>query len=154
MTLGLKANLAHPDGKGFAIAAQPFVTLPVGRQPIGAGDWGAGLVVPLTYDLSKTVNLELIPEVDAVVDHDGRGRHLAASATLGVGVDLNDKLTLEIEGQMLRDDDPASKTTQDRAALSIAYMAADGLQLDIGGVAGRNRGAPDAELYAGISRRF
>jgi hypothetical protein len=42
VTLGLKANFAHPDGKGFAIAAQPFVTLPTGRPPIGAGDWAQG----------------------------------------------------------------------------------------------------------------
>ena len=58
-TLGLKANLRHPDGSGLSIAVQPFVTLPIGRAPVGAGDWGAGLVVPITYDLSKTVNLEI-----------------------------------------------------------------------------------------------
>lgn len=154
VTLGLKANLANPDGSGFAVALQPFVTLPVGRSPVGAGDWGAGLVVPLTYDLSKSVNLEVVPEVDAAVDQDGRGRHFAASAVIGLGFELTDKLTLEVEGQVMRDDDPASRTTQELTSASLAYKAGDNLQFDVGGVAGLNRAAPDVELYAGVSRRF
>ncbi len=35
--IGLKVNLRHPDGSGFAAAVQPFVTVPVGRSPVGAG---------------------------------------------------------------------------------------------------------------------
>lgn len=152
--LGLKANLRNPDGSGLSIAVQPFVTLPVGRAPIGAGDWGAGLVVPVTYDLSKTVNLEVTPEVDAAVDQDGRGRHLAYSSVIGVGVALNDALTFTLEDQLIRDQDPSGSTTQDLASASLAWMPRKTLQLDIGAVAGLDRNAPDVELYAGIARRF
>jgi hypothetical protein len=154
VTLGLKANFVSPDGSGLSIAARPFVTLPVGRSPVGAGDWGAGLVVPITYDLSKTVNVQFVPEVDAAVNGDGHGRHFAASAVVGLGVALNDRLTVELEGQVLRDDDPMGRTWQDNAALSFAYKAGDNLQFDIGGIAGLKRDAPDVELVAGISRRF
>ena len=154
VTLGLKANFAHPDGKGLSIAAQPFVTLPIGRSPVGAGDWGAGLVLPITYDLSDTVNFEVTPEIDAAVDQDGHGRHFAASAVVGLGFALDDKLTLTIEGQALRDDDPSGKTTQALASASLAYMATKDLQLDIGGVAGLTKDAPDVEVYAGVARRF
>ena len=154
VTLGLKANLANPDGSGFSAAVQPFVTLPAGRQPIGAGDWGAGVVVPLTYDLSKTVNVQFVPEVDAAVNESGHGRHFAASAVIGVGVQLNDKLTVELEDQVVRDDDPDGKSTQDLAGVSFAYKASDNLQFDVGGIAGLSRDAPDIELIAGISRRF
>lgn len=154
VTLGLKANLMNPDGSKLSIAVQPFVTLPVGRTPVGAGDWGAGVVVPVTYDLSKSVNLEIVPEVDAAVDEDGRGRHLAFSGVMGLGFALNDKLTLEIEGQAVRDEDPAGSSTQLFGAASLAWMVRDSLQLDIGGAAGLNRDAPDVELYAGIARRF
>lgn len=154
VTLGFKANLASPDGEGFAVAVQPFVTLPVGRTPVGTGDWGAGLVVPLTYDLSNMVNVQLMPGVEAVVDQDGRGRHFFMSVTVGLGVQLTDRLTLGIEGQALRDDDPMGRTTQGRASLSFAYKVSDDFQLDIGGVAGLNRAAPDVEIYTGISRRF
>ena len=93
-TLGIKANLRNPDGSGFSVAVQPFVTLPVGRAPVGARDWGAGLVVPLTYDLSKTVNLEITPEVDAAVDQDGRGGdegHQPAGHAAPCGVQVVDR---------------------------------------------------------------
>jgi len=154
LTLGLKANLHHPDGSGLSIAVQPFVTLPVGRAPVGAGDWGAGLVVPVTYDLSKSVNLEFTPEIDAAVDQDGRGRHLAYSGVVGVGVALSDAVTLTVEEQWIRDEDPSGGTSQDLASLSLAWMARKNLQLDVGAVAGLDHAAPDVELYAGIARRF
>lgn len=153
-TLGIKANLHNPDGSGLAVAVQPFVTLPIGRAPVGAGDWGAGLVVPITYDLSKTVNLEVTPEVDAAVDQDGRGRHLAYSGVVGVGFALNDALTFTLEDQLVRDQDPSGPTTQDLASASLAWMPRKTLQLDIGAVAGLDRNAPDVELYAGVARRF
>lgn len=153
-TLGLKANLRNPDGSGFSIAVQPFVTLPIGRMPVGAGDWGAALVVPITYDLSKSVNLEVTPEVDAAVDEDGRGRHLAYGAVVGLGFALDDKLTLTVENQVVRDEDPSGSTTQNFASASLAFMARKTLQLDLGAVAGFDRNAPDIEIYAGIARRF
>ena len=154
VTLGLKANFAHPDGKGFSIAAQPFVTLPTGRPPIGAGDWGAGLAVPITYDLSDTINLEVTPEIDAAVDQVGHGRHIAARTVIGLGFALNDKLTLTLEGQALRDDDPSGKTTQGLASASFAYMATKDLQFDLGSVVGLTHDAPNIEFYAGIAKRF
>jgi hypothetical protein len=154
VTLGLKANLLHPDGSGVSVAVQPFVTLPVGRAPVGAGDWGAGVVMPVTFDLSDSVNFATTTEADAAVDQDGRGRHFAASETLGLGFKLSKALTATVEAQVLRDEDPAGPTTQGLASLSLAWMAKDDLQIDVGGVAGLNRGAPDIELYLGISRRF
>jgi hypothetical protein len=154
VTLGLKANLANPDGSGLSVAVQPFVTLPVGRTPIGAGDWSTGIAVPVTYDLSKTVNLEFTPEIDAAVDQDGRGRHFAMSGVFGIGVAASDKLTITLEDEVIRDDDPAGKSTQDLASLSIAWMARDNLQVDVGAVAGLDRISPDAEVYVGIARRF
>lgn len=154
VTLGFKANLHDPDGSGVSIAVQPFFTLPVGRAPLGAGDWGAGVVVPVTFDLSDTLNFATTTEADAAVDGDGHGRHFAVSETLGLGVKLGKALTVSVEGQLLRDEDPAGKTTQGLASLSVAWAAKDNLQLDVGGGAGLNRDAPDVELYIGVSRRF
>jgi hypothetical protein len=85
--LGLKANLANPDGSGFSIAVQPGVTLPVGSDGIGAGDWSAALLVPLSYDLAG-VSLQATPQVYAATDADGSGRHLAWGSVVGIGVDL------------------------------------------------------------------
>ena len=90
----------------------------------------------------------------AAVDQDGRGRHLAYSGVVGVGIALDDKLTFTLEDQLVRDEDPSGSTTQDLASASLAWMPRKTLQLDIGAVAGLDRNAPDVELYAGIARRF
>jgi hypothetical protein len=154
VTLGFKANLQHPNGKGLSIALNPFVTLPVGRMPVGGGTWGAGLLAPVTYDLSKKVNLQFTSEIDAAVDEDGHGRHFAASETAGFSVALSKVVKATIETQVLRDDDPDGATTQALGALSFAWMVSKKMQLDIGGAAGLNRDAPDGELYFGIARLF
>ncbi|KQS01931.1 hypothetical protein ASG11_14015 [Sphingomonas sp. Leaf357] len=152
--LGFKANLKNPDGKGLSVAVHPFVTVPVGRSPVGAGDWGAGLVVPVTYDLSDALNFETTSEIDAAVDEDGRGRHVAFSETVGLGLALSKALTATAELQALRDDDPSGATTQMLAGVSLACVLGENLQIDAGANAGLNRDAPDMEVYLGVSRRF
>lgn len=154
VTLGLKANLASPDGSGLSFAVLPYVTLPTGRMPVGAGDWGAGVLAPLTYDLTDSVNLQFTPEVDAAVNEDGDGRHFAVSGIAGIDVKLSKALDVTAEIETLRDEDPSGSTTQAFAALSLAWLAKDDLQLDLGAVAGLNHDTPDARLYAGVSRRF
>ncbi|WP_244624670.1 transporter [Sphingomonas sp. So64.6b] len=152
--LGFKANLHNPDGSGFSVAIHPFVTVPVGRGPVGAGDWGTGLVVPVTYDLSKALNLQFSPELDAAVDQDGHGRHLAYSGTMGLGMAITPAVTGTIEFQALRDDDPLEATTQLLAGLSFGWMANDALQIDLGGAVGLSHASSDSEIYLGVSRRF
>ncbi|MES2420736.1 MAG: transporter [Pseudomonadota bacterium] len=154
VSLGMKANLLNPDGSGISVSVLPFVTLPVGRSSIGAGDWGAGFLVPITYEISDTVSLDLTPEIDAAVDQDGNGRHLAYSSTAGLAFKVAKDFTLTGEVQALRDNDPDQHATQALGALSLAWMANDDLQFDILGAAGLNDDTPDARVYAGISRRF
>jgi hypothetical protein len=154
VTLGLKQNLSNPDGSGLSIALLPFATLPVGRQPVGAGDWGAGMLIPVTYELSDTIQLGFTPEVDAEVDEDGDGRHLAFSGVVEFNDKLNDALTATLEYQALRDRDPAGHETRQIAGLSLAWEAKRQLQLDIGSNIGLDHAAPNVELYVGISRKF
>jgi hypothetical protein len=152
--LGAKINLMNPDGDKVSVALLPYVTVPVGRSPVGAGDWGAGVLLPLSFSLSDAVSLAATPEIDAAVDKDGKGRHLAYSATAGLAFKLTEAVTVTGETQILRDDDPSGRTTQAMAALSVGWMASRNLQFDVFGAVGLNRGAPDMELSAGISRRF
>lgn len=154
LAFGFKANLLHPDGSGFAIAVQPFVTAPVGRAPAGAGDWGAGLLVPMSWDLGHDLSLQLTPEIDAAVNQSGQGRHLAYSAVVGLGFPVASKLSGTIEYQALRDDDPAGAATSHFASASLGWMPTHDWQVDVGAVFGLNRVSPDAELYLGLSRRF
>ena len=154
VTLGLKANLAHPDGEGLSIAVLPHVSLPVGRAGVGAGDWGAGALVPVSWSLGEQWQLEATPEVDAAVDGDGNGRHLAYSGTGGLAWKPVDALTLTGEAQVERDDDPAGHETHALAALSAGVMAGKNLQFDLLAAKGLNRATADVEVYGGVSARF
>lgn len=154
VTLGAKASLLNPAGDELSAAVLPFVSLPVGRAPIGAGTWSAGVLLPVTYQLGDKAQLEATPEVDAAPDQSSDGRHLAYSIAGGVGYKLSSALTLTGEAQARRDDDPAGSTTQAVAALSLAWAAGKDLQFDIFAAAGLDREAPDHEIYAGVARRF
>ncbi len=154
ITLAVRRNLAHPDGSGFAVAIMPYASLPVGGATIGAGDWGAGLIVPLSYNVSDKLSLSLTPEIDAAVDGDRRGRHLAYGSAIGLSTPLTASLTSALEFQAVRDRDPAEHSTKALASLSFAWQPRSNLQLDMGAVAGLNAASPDMELYLGIARRF
>lgn len=149
VTVAFRQNLRNPDGKGFSFGIQPQVTLPVGREPIGAGDWGAGVLIPVTYDLSDKINLAFTGEADAAVDDDGDGRHLAYSGIWGLGYALTDKLTTVAELSLQRDNDPSGHETHSLAAVSLAYQPRKTVQYDVLAVAGLNRTSPDVRLVMG-----
>jgi hypothetical protein len=154
VTLALKHNFLNPGGDGFSIAAEPHLTLPVAGTPGGAGDWSAGVVVPMSFDLGHGLSLQSTAEADAATDADGHGRHFAASEVVGLGIPLSSKLSATAEFQAVRDEDPAGATTQTYAGLSFALALSDDLQLDLGGAAGLNASSSDLQLSAGIARRF
>ena len=147
--IGYRQNLRNPDGSGFSFAVEPSVTLPVGRRPIGAGTWGAGLVLPVTYDLTGKVNLALTNEVDAAPDEDGHGRHFALNEVVSAGYDLTDSLTAVAELRFTRDDEPGDRTSQWLAAGSLAYQPTKRTQIDVLVGAGLNRDAPDLRILTG-----
>jgi hypothetical protein len=147
--LALRQNLANPDGKGLSYGVEPFVTLPVGREPIGDGDWGAGVMVPVTYDLTDKWNLAFTGQAEAAPDEDGDGRHFAYSGIVGLGYQLSKQWTVVGEMSVARDDDPADSHTETVAAGSVAWQPRTGLQLDLLGTLGLNRDAPDFRLAAG-----
>ena len=154
MTLAVRHNLAHPDGSGFAVAVMPYATLPTGDATIGAGDWSGGLIVPLSYSLTDKLGLSLTPEIDAAVDSDRHGRHLAYGSAIGLTTALTKSISSAFELEAVRDQDPAGHATEALASLSFAWQPRSNLQLDMGAVAGLNRASPDMELYLGIARRF
>lgn len=154
VTLALRGNLANPDGSGNSIAVMPFVTLPTGGPAIGAGDWGGGLIVPMSFALSDALSLSVTPRVEAAVDGDGKGRHAAYGSVIGLSASLTDALNATAEFQAMRDDDPAGRSTQALASLSLGWQPRDNLQFDIGAVGGLNAASPDFELYVGMAVRL
>lgn len=154
VTLALRRNLSHPDGSGFSTAVMPYATLPAGGMTIGAGDWAAGLIVPVSYSLNDTFGVALTPEVDAAVDEDRRGRHLAYGSAIGLSAALTGSISSTLEIEAMRDEDPSGSSTEKLASLSFAWQPQGNLQIDAGAVAGLNKASPDLELYVGITRRF
>jgi hypothetical protein len=149
--LSVRKSLAGPDGK---VAIQPFVTLPAGRSPVGAGDWGAGVLLPFGFDLGKSIQIAFTPEIDAAVDEDGSGRHLAFGSVAGLTEALTRQINLTEEISAQRDNDPSGHATTTLASLSLAYQSSKNSQFDVGTVVGLNRNSPDVEVYFGVARRF
>jgi hypothetical protein len=154
VSVSLQQNLSNSDGQGFSIAIAPYATLPTGGKAIGAGDWGAGVLVPISYGITDKISLIATPEIDAAVDEDRDGRHLAYGSAVGVNYQFSKTLTSALEFQATRDDDPEGHDTETLASLSVAYQPKDGLQFDVGAVKGLDHDSPDIELYFGIAKRF
>jgi hypothetical protein len=154
VSFALRRNLVHPDGSGLSAALMPVVTLPTGSDPLGAGTWGASLVVPMSQQLPHGLQLDFTGEIDAAPDSDGRGRHLGFGAVAGLDVDVSDTVGATFELAASRDEDPSATSDQLVGGLSLAWMAKPALQIDLGANLGLAGAAPDMELYFGISRRF
>lgn len=149
VTLGLRQHLFGKQQHGFNGGIQPFVTLPTGRFPVGAGDWGAGAIVPAQYEVNDKVTLDFTGEADAAVNQSGSGRHLAYSGIWGVEYQLTQAVNLVGELSLERDRDPSGHETHALAAGSVAWQPTKRLQLDLQVVAGLNRTSPDVRLVIG-----
>jgi Putative MetA-pathway of phenol degradation len=151
VTLGIKRSLSGSNGPA---AIQGFVTVPVGGNTAGSGDWGAGVLLPLEIDLGSGLSLGLTPEIDAAVDQDRSGRHLAYGSVAGISAAVTKKLSTDVELSAFRDNDPDGHVTTRLASISFGYQANDDTQYDFGAVKGLDSASPDIEIYFGISRRF
>jgi len=154
VTIGIKRNLIDPDGKDLSIALLPSASLPTGGKAIGAGDWSAGLQVPVNVPLGGAVALLLTPEVDAAANASGNGRHLAYGSAAGLAFAPLRNLNIAIEGSAIRDDDPGGATTELIVGMAAGLMLGDAVQVDVGSEFGVSRGATDRRLYLGFARRF
>lgn len=154
VTAALKFSVLHPDGNGISIALKPYVTLPAGGVAIGAGTWGGGVLVPISFDLGLGLQLALTPELDAAPDQDRSGRHLAFGSAAGVQGQIGEAVSFAIEAQIIRDHDSSGHSTQALGEVSLAWQPGRNVQFDVGAVAGLNHASPDLELIVGVSRRF
>jgi hypothetical protein len=145
--LGVRRNLRNPDGSGTSVAAEGFVTVPTGTHEIGAGDWRAGALLPVNVGLGDW-SLLFTGELDAEVDRERDGHHLAAAATVGAARKLG-AWTAALEVAVQRDDDPDAAATQWVGAGSLAWAVRDTVQLDLLFVAGLNHDAPDVRAVMG-----
>lgn len=151
-TIGLRHGFGGEDDA--KVAAQAFVTLPVGRAPNGSGDWAAGLLVPVALPLPSGFSLALTPEIDAAANGSGHGRHLAWGGVVGLSHGLGKALSLGTEVSAYRDNDPDGASTDARVDVVAAWRAGQSLQIDIEFDLGISQGAPDHALMIGFARQF
>jgi hypothetical protein len=154
LLVAVRQNLRSPDGSGFSAAIMPYATLPAGRTSIGAGDWGAGLIVPVSVEVGRGFSLAASPQIDAAVNSDGSGRHLGYGSVIGVQIALGADLSLTEEVSVYRDEDPSGAVTEARNGLSLAWTRGENSQWDLGGSYGLNRNSSDLELSFGYVVRF
>ena len=149
--LAVKRGLAAPNGP---VAVEAFVTLPTGRAPAGAGDWGAGVLLPFQRDLAGGFQLAFTPEVDAAVNASGRGRHLAFGGVAGLSHSLDKALSASGEIAAFQDQDPAGHALDARLAGSLAWQVARKLQLDFETDLGVTHAAPKEAFMFGFAVRL
>lgn len=152
--VAVRQNLVGPDGEGLSIALEPFAVLPVARSGVGDGDWSAGMVVPVAYDLSEQWSVGFTGEASARADEDGAGRHANVNGVVGLGYAFTDAVGATAEFYAEQDDDPAGATTQAAVAGSIAWQPTPRTQVDLLAVAGLNRDTPDVRVVLGAAVVF
>lgn len=149
--VAVRRGLAGANGP---VAIEAYVTLPVGREPIGAGRVEGGVLLPAQLDLPAGFQLALTPEVDLVANTDRGGHHVAWGSVVGLSHALTKALGLAAEVQAFRDDDPSGHSTDARVAGSLAWQVGERFQLDLEVDAGLSHGAPDRTIAVGFARRF
>lgn len=152
--LGIRQNLHNPDGKGLSYGVEASLSLPTGGRAIGAGDWGAGVDVPVTYRVSKLLSLALTVEADAAVNASHAGRHFAGDTIVTAGIHPVTNVTLYTEAELLRDLDPSGHTSQAFAAEGMAIKTSKRSSIWAEAVAGLNDASPDLRVFSGFSILF
>lgn len=151
--LRVKQRLTPADAKAqFALI--PYIKVPTAKSGLGNRRVEGGLVGTGVFALPSGFTLTLTPEVDALLDSDGHGRHAQFVGAFNLGKSLSSKLTAYAELWTAQNEDPAGHVRQYSADFALAYVAAPTLQFDVGTNIGLNRATPDVQAYVGVSTRF
>jgi len=150
-----RAKFALIQGNN-AVSLLPFLKLPSAPHTLGNGAVEGGLVVPIALALPSGLTLTLDPEVDALKDAAGQGRHAAYVMAAGLSRALTSTFTGSVELWGSRNEEPAGRVSQASFDLGLSWIPAknQNLQLDGGVNLGLNSATPNAQVYVGISRRF
>ena len=154
LTLRLKHNVFGDYRGPLALAVEPFVKVPTARAGLGNGAWEGGVVLPVAAAITRSIILNLSPEVDIAKDAVGGGVHLAPVEIVNVAWSLPENLTLSTELYARQDQDPAGVVTRCSADLGLSLGLRDDLELDVGTNLGLNPQTPAVQGYVGMAKRF
>jgi hypothetical protein len=152
----VKWNLLGDDGGDLSMALAPYVKLPTARHGVGDGAVEEGVVAPISVNLPAGWSVTLDPEIDALKNQDGNGRHANYAGLLSFSHPISKTLTgsAEIWGDL--NDDPTGVVRQYSFDLALAWIPTTlpNIQFDGGVNIGLNNATPGAQVYLGASRRF
>ncbi len=154
LILRLKQNFFGDYRGPLALAVEPFLKVPTARAGIGNGAYEGGVVLPVAAALTKSIILNLSPEVDISKDMVGGGVHLAPVEIINVTWSLPKNLTLSTELYAREDQDPIGVVTQCSADVALSLGLRDDLELDVGTNLGLNPLTPAVQGYIGMAKRF
>ncbi len=147
------AAYTSADGK-LAVSLVPYVKAPTAKTGVGNSEWEGGSAFAVSYKLSDVWTLALAPEVDALKDSTGSGRHVNHIEVINLGRSLPNNVT--VYGELWGDwnYDPAGTLKQYSADVAVAWALRPDLRLDGGLNFGLNKYTPGVQVYAGLSKRF
>lgn len=143
--------LAIRRGVSSRTALELYVTLPTGKGAASAGDWGAGLLLPLDLPAPDGFTFSLIPEVSAAPNASGAGRHLLVGGVAGMSHALSDSVAAGLELGAFHDDDPDGAALIAQLTGSLAWQVSPRLQLNAESDFGVAHGEPRASFFVGFA---
>ncbi len=151
LTVGALYGLSGPDG---LVAIQTFLTLPTGKDEATAGDWSAGVRLPVAIAINSDWQLGLTPEYDRATNASGHGQHSAFGGAAGLSRSISDQLGAGVDISIMEDRDPEGSSTKSTASASIAWQASPDTQFDVGAGFGLTRSSPRLQIYIGFAKRL
>jgi hypothetical protein len=152
--LYIRLKTALYSGDVFSASIIPFVKAPTASHDIGNGVWEGGVAVPMSAAVGGGFTLTVGPELDALADADGRGRHLAVTNLINVAHSLTSKLSVAVEYWQQDNRDPSGHVKQKSGDIAFTYVVNPDFQLDLGANMGLNQATPDQQVYVGLSYRW
>ncbi|WP_213949184.1 transporter [Luteibacter sp. dw_328] len=150
----VRVKTALYSGDVFSASVIPFVKAPTASHDIGNDRWEGGVAVPISAAVGGGFSVTIGPELDALADADGHGRHLAVTNLVNVAHPLTSRLSVAVEYWRQDNHDPSGHVKQESADIAFTFLASPDLQLDVGANMGVNNATPDHQFYAGVSYRW
>ncbi|BDU21530.1 transporter [Dyella sp. GSA-30] len=142
------------SGDVFSASIIPFVKAPTASHGIGNDRWEGGIALPMSAVVGGGFTLTVGPELDALADADGRGRHLSVTNLINIAHPLTSKLSMALEYWRQDNRDPSGHVKQESGDIAFIYVVNPNLQLDLGANMGLNNVTPDRQMYLGLSYRW
>ncbi|HVI56860.1 MAG TPA: transporter [Luteibacter sp.] len=152
--LYVRVKTALYSGDVFSASIIPFVKAPTASHGIGNDHWEGGLAAPMSMAAGAGFTVTIGPELDALADADGHGRHLAMTHLVNVAHPLSSTVSVAVEYWRQDNRDPSGHVKQESADIAFTWLPRTNLQLDVGANIGVNDATPDRQIYAGLSYRW